>query len=135
MQTSLVSRPTLTDDKLVHHEQHILKIKRFCDAGFLALMVDSDFGGSQLPLHISALARVPFAAANVGLAGSYATMTNAVIDLLRGCESIKNPHKIIEQMVAGLAHGIVCLSEGHVDHSLTDVRWGVRHTSNLMIDF
>lgn len=38
---------------------------------FAGLIFDHEHNGLQLPLHIAALARIPFTAANVGLAGTY----------------------------------------------------------------
>lgn len=84
-------------------------------------------GGTQTPLHIAALGRVPFAVANIGLAGGYATMTEAAMRMLSNYTNIKNRDTLIHDMGQGLAHGAVCLAENHSHSSVSDVRYSCVH--------
>jgi alkylation response protein AidB-like acyl-CoA dehydrogenase len=114
--------PHLDEGKIVHTQQHKDAIAKYCELGVPGLGASFVCGGTQTPLHVAALGRVPFAVANIGLAGGYATMTEAVIRMLPNYPNIKNSETLVHDMAQGLAHGAVCLAENHSHSSVTDIR-------------
>ena len=92
------------------------------EQGFLRLEYDISRSGMQTPYHIAYLARVPFAAANIGLGGAYISQTKAVVRLLDHYPNIQCKESLIGDMLHGASYGAVCLSEKHSNISLTDIR-------------
>lgn len=108
--------------EIVHNVEHKDAMKVIGEKGFLRLEDDMSRGGTQIPYHVSCLARMPFAAANIGLCGSYLTNTRAVIRLLDHYPNIQSKDSLIGDLLHGLSHGAVCLAERHSNISLSDVR-------------
>ena len=81
-----------------------------------------EYGGLQLPIHVSAITRVPFVAANSGLAGTNFDVTQGVANLIHTCAAKELADKWVPQIVTGESFGTMCLSEPHAGSSLTDVR-------------
>jgi alkylation response protein AidB-like acyl-CoA dehydrogenase len=63
-------------DIVTHMPEQVEAMKRYKELGFLGLLADYEHGGSQVPVHIAALARLPFTTANVGLGGTYVDLSN-----------------------------------------------------------
>ena len=91
------------------------------EQGFLRLEYDISRSGMQTPYHISCLARIPFAAANIGLGGAYISQTKAVVRLLDHYPNIQSKESLIADMLHGASYGAVCLAEKHSNISLTDI--------------
>ncbi len=52
---------------MVHYKGQVEAMKKYCEAGFMGLIFSNEHGGLQLPIHISAITRIPFLTANVGM--------------------------------------------------------------------
>lgn len=90
--------------------------------GFIGLEYDTNIGGAQMPLHVAFLARVPLAAANIGLCGSHITNTNSAIRLFNQFPNLQNKESLLIDMAIGKSHGSICLAERHSNSSITDIR-------------
>ena len=108
---------------MIHAKGQTEAVQKYCDAGFMGLIFDTEYGGLQLPVHISALARMPFVAANVGLGGTYMDLTQGVGNLIRACGGKDMAAKWIPRLATGETFGTMCLSETQAGSSLTDVRY------------
>ena len=132
-QNSVDTAPRLDGGKVIHPEEHINAISKYCDLGFPGLGASFVCSGAQVPFHIAALARVPFAYANIGLAGGYATQTEAVMRLLPNYANINHSSTVVGDMAQGLARGAMCLSEDHSLSSLSHVRCAHCHSMAMAI--
>jgi alkylation response protein AidB-like acyl-CoA dehydrogenase len=108
--------------EIIHKPEYKIAMKKCGEMGFYGLEHDLDENGSQLPFHHAALARIPFAAANIGIAGAYLSNSNSVIRLLKFFNTVENQEKMISELAIGNNHGVVCLTERHSNSSITDLR-------------
>lgn len=108
-------------DVVVHAKGQAEAVHKYIESGFAGLIFDNEHNGLQLPLHIAAIARVPFLAANVGLGGTYFDLSQGVGNLIRVCGSKEQADKWIPQLISGESFGTMCLSETQAGSSLAEV--------------
>jgi butyryl-CoA dehydrogenase len=108
-------------DEVVHAEGQVDAMRQYAESGFHGLVFDYDNGGLQLPLHVASLMRVPFTAANVGLAGSYMDLSQGVANMILAHANQDLIDRYIPGLVDGSSYGCMCLSETGAGSSLTDL--------------
>lgn len=101
-----------------HSEEQVELIKRFSENGYPILVMDFENGGSQLPLHIGLLARIPFIAANSGLTGKYFDNTYLAMHVLKHSR-MPNKDSHISYLASGQVFGSLCLREGDYGYNFT----------------
>jgi butyryl-CoA dehydrogenase len=115
-----VDEPHLVDG----HVRIIPEVKQaldaYADAGFPAMMADSEDGGMQLPYTIALACDAMFAAANVSTAG-YTMLAHGVANLLKVYGTPEQQEKFMRPILQGRFLGTMCLSEPQAGSSLGDI--------------
>ncbi len=89
-------------------------------AGFVAMSLDEEVGGAQLPHLLETACACWFNAANVGTA-VYHGLTTSVARLLLTCGSAEQVGTWVPPMLEGRFLGTMCLSETEAGSSLADI--------------
>ncbi|MDX1876144.1 acyl-CoA dehydrogenase [Mycolicibacterium sp. 120266] len=95
-------------------------LRAFADTELLAMSLDEQYGGAQVPVVVSTAAFAWFQAANVSTLG-YSLLTLANANLLIEFATEDQIAAYIPPMLAGRFTGTMCLSEPQAGSSLSDI--------------
>jgi alkylation response protein AidB-like acyl-CoA dehydrogenase len=95
-------------------------LRAFADTELLAMSLDEQYGGAQVPVVVSTAAFTWLNAANVGASG-YPLLTLANSNLLIEFGTEDQIAAFVPPMLAGRFTGTMCLSEPHAGSSLSDI--------------
>ena len=106
-------------------------MKKYAELGFCGLAMDYQYGGSQLPLHVALLPRIPFIVANSLVNAIYFRPTSGFVALLNFCSDDtygqvpKSPYvdkdSLFTSIAIGNMHGAVCFPRYHEEGDLTSI--------------
>ena len=92
----------------------------FAAADLMAMRMDAELGGAQLPAVVAQAAFTWIAAANVSTSG-YLMLTMAIANLLARFGSAEQIETFVKPMLAGRFSGTMALSETQAGSSLADI--------------
>jgi hypothetical protein len=96
---------------LIYDESQIKAVKSYVLNGFANLRADFESNGSQIPIHIGLLARLPLIASYNGLCGLYFDNNQVVMNIIDRSKNLINKDKHNLFLANGDAMGTLCFTE------------------------
>ncbi len=116
-----LNEPHMVDGKVELLPEIAAGVQAFIDAGFMAILADSEDGGMQLPFVMAAVCDGLFASANLGTS-AYPMLARAAANLLAAHGSAEQKRRWMRPIVEGRYFGTMCLSEPQAGSSLADIK-------------
>jgi hypothetical protein len=115
-----LNEPHIVDGRVVMIPEIGEALAAFNDAGFTAVMADSERGGLQMPFLMATVGDAIFAAANLGTS-AYPALARAAANLLDAHASEDQKRLYMQPILEGRFFGTMCLSEPQAGSSLADI--------------
>ena len=115
-----IDEPHLVDGRVQIIPDVKQALDAYAEAGFPAMMADSEDGGMQLPYTIALACDAQFAAANVATAG-YPMLAHGVSNLLKTFGTPEQQERFMRPILQGRFLSTMCLSEPQAGSSLGDI--------------
>lgn len=112
--------PRMVDGKVELIAEIAEAMQAYNEAGFPALLADTDDGGMQLPFAITTACDCMFSAANPGTV-AYPSLARAAANLLAVYGSQEQKRLYMRPIIEGRYYGTMCLSEPQAGSSLADI--------------
>jgi butyryl-CoA dehydrogenase len=115
-----LNEPHLVDGRVQLIPEIGEALRAYNEAGFTAIMADTEDGGMQLPFVIATACDALFAAANLGTS-AYPALARAAANLLAEHASEDQKRRFMRPILEGRWFGTMCLSEPQAGSSLGDI--------------
>ena len=115
-----LNEPHIVDGRVVMIPEIGEALAAFNEAGFTAVMADSERGGLQMPFLMATVGDAIFAAANLGTS-AYPALARAAANLLDAHASEDQKRLYMQPILEGRFFGTMCLSEPQAGSSLADI--------------
>ena len=115
-----LNEPRIVDGRVVMIPEIGEALAAFNEAGFTAVMADSERGGLQMPFLMATVGDAIFAAANLGTS-AYPALARAAANLLDAHANDEQKRLYMQPILDGRFFGTMCLSEPQAGSSLADI--------------
>ncbi|MFN8072380.1 MAG: acyl-CoA dehydrogenase [Mycobacterium sp.] len=112
--------PTFDGERVTLNPEVKEALDAFAKADLLAMSMDADLGGQQVPMAVAGAGLAWFHAANVGTA-AYVLLSVANANLLSTYGTPEQIERFVKPTLAGRFTGTMCLSEPQAGSSLADI--------------